>query len=248
MDYIYKIINTKTGKFYVGRTNNLEKRISRHFKELEKGKHHSIHLQRSYNKHGRAAFIVESNPSTNAQMEEQEYLDTLLLTDGSILYNVSGASTGGDMIKNHPDKKAIIEKRRLTQIEQRAQMTEEERKQKFGNSGSANGRYVDGRSVSFCNVCNKKVTGGASHCIEHKEHYNRSCANNPFFGKSHSDETKKKLSEQRLGVPNVKCMVKYKINGVIYNSGKEAAEHFGVSRGTITHRTKSPNYPEYEYA
>lgn len=47
---IYRILNIKNKKCYVGSSNCLSKREKQHFKMLEKGEHHSLKLQRSWNK------------------------------------------------------------------------------------------------------------------------------------------------------------------------------------------------------
>ena len=55
--YIYKIINKENNKFYIGSSFNIEKRKNAHFNALRNGKHHSIYLQRAYNKYGEKAFV-----------------------------------------------------------------------------------------------------------------------------------------------------------------------------------------------
>ena len=47
---IYKIENKNTGKVYIGKSKDIYKRWKEHRAMLEKGIHHSVKLQRSYNK------------------------------------------------------------------------------------------------------------------------------------------------------------------------------------------------------
>jgi hypothetical protein len=47
---IYEILNTKNNKSYIGSSKNIDKRWKEHKKMLKDNKHHSIKLQRSYNK------------------------------------------------------------------------------------------------------------------------------------------------------------------------------------------------------
>ena len=56
---IYRILNTVTGKYYIGSANNFRKRYKKHINQLRNNKHHSIYLQRSFNKHGEDLFIFE---------------------------------------------------------------------------------------------------------------------------------------------------------------------------------------------
>lgn len=53
---IYKILNTSNNHCYVGSALNIESRWSQHKHRLNKGNHHSIHLQNSWNKYGAGVF------------------------------------------------------------------------------------------------------------------------------------------------------------------------------------------------
>ena len=46
---IYKLI--VNDKFYIGSAKNIGIRLSKHILDLERNKHHSIYLQRSWNKY-----------------------------------------------------------------------------------------------------------------------------------------------------------------------------------------------------
>lgn len=75
---IYKIKNIITNQIYIGSSINIRSRIRRHFKELKDGKHHSLKLQRSYDKYGKENFIVEylvTVPEEYRQKMEQWFLD-----------------------------------------------------------------------------------------------------------------------------------------------------------------------------
>jgi group I intron endonuclease len=54
---IYSIQNIVTGKHYVGCSTNCRRRWTYHKYQLKSGTHHSIKLQRSYDKHGLEAFV-----------------------------------------------------------------------------------------------------------------------------------------------------------------------------------------------
>jgi group I intron endonuclease len=56
---IYRIRNTVSGTFYIGSTINFAKRRWEHTRHLLRGIHTSVILQRSWNKHGRNAFVFE---------------------------------------------------------------------------------------------------------------------------------------------------------------------------------------------
>lgn len=54
---IYHITNKLNGKKYIGKTTNYPHRVETHLSDLRLGKHHSIKLQRAYNKYGEENFI-----------------------------------------------------------------------------------------------------------------------------------------------------------------------------------------------
>lgn len=56
---IYKILNTKNSKLYIGSSVNIDKREYKHFWMLEKNIHDNQYLQNSFNKDGKESFLFE---------------------------------------------------------------------------------------------------------------------------------------------------------------------------------------------
>jgi group I intron endonuclease len=54
---IYTITNIITDTVYYGQSGNIERRLKKHFYNLKVNKHANPHLQSSWNKHGKDAFI-----------------------------------------------------------------------------------------------------------------------------------------------------------------------------------------------
>lgn len=78
MGGIYQIRNIINNKIYIGSTKNFDQRKYRHFLHLRNGEHHSILLQRAYNKYGEINFVFEVLEECEDQeliKKEQEYLD-----------------------------------------------------------------------------------------------------------------------------------------------------------------------------
>lgn len=81
--HIYKIENLINSHIYVGSSFEVEARKTKHFYLLDKGNHHSIHLQRAYNKYGKENFKFEILEELNnvsieeVLLKEQFYLDSL---------------------------------------------------------------------------------------------------------------------------------------------------------------------------
>ena len=77
---IYRIYNIKNDKLYVGSAVNLHQRRHAHFSLLKHNKHHSIYLQRAYNKYGEDSFFFEAIEFCEKEIlieREQYYIDTL---------------------------------------------------------------------------------------------------------------------------------------------------------------------------
>lgn len=105
---VYKIVNIKTNKIYIGSSKNVYIRFYQHIKSLFKNKHHSIHLQRSWNKYGSNNFIfkiIEQIDIKNFRNEkeytnylrerEQYYIDSLQAYNPKYGYNINKKAQGG---------------------------------------------------------------------------------------------------------------------------------------------------------
>jgi group I intron endonuclease len=230
MGYIYKIINLETNKYYLGSTKEINKRTLKHFNELRKNKHHCIHLQRAFNKYGEDNFKLEIIlECENYKDKEQELLDSISFKE---LYNVSKSASGGDLISNHPNKVNIIKKA----IENLKNAPKPEPRH-----GNKNPNWRGGKT--FCE-CGNRIGSSAKICIDCQD---RSGDNNPFFNKTHSDETKNLLSELRKGKYNGNQEKIVIVNDVEFKSLSKCAKHYNVKPATILNRIKSKNFPEYRY-
>ncbi len=108
---VYKIINNVNNKIYIGSTGNkggFNKRFSQHLELLRKNKHHSIHLQRAWNKYGEKSFkfeIIEIIDNVLMILDrEQFYIDNYKSYDINLGYNIckiAGSSLG---IKKTPEQ------------------------------------------------------------------------------------------------------------------------------------------------
>ena len=68
---------------------------------------------------------------------------------------------------------------------------------------------------------------------------------NGFYGKKHSEVTKKLMSQQKIGIPNDLLGCKVSILGVEYPSIAEAARKLGHSRKLIRSRVNDPQYLDW---
>lgn len=121
---IYKITCTPTGKFYIGSANNIAYRKQQHFWQLRNNKHHSITLQRSFNKYKEENFrfeIIERCIEISLLEREQYYID--ILKPHFNICQVAGKTTGykrtqesieATSLKNKGRKRSEEQKERLS--------------------------------------------------------------------------------------------------------------------------------------
>jgi group I intron endonuclease len=105
---VYGIKNTVTGKFYVGSSGNVHNRWMEHRRKLRREKHHSVHLQNSWNKYGEAAFIfgiIEAVEGDELlQQTEQYHIDTWdTVNNGYNICSTAGSCKGRKGRKLSPE-------------------------------------------------------------------------------------------------------------------------------------------------
>ena len=106
-----------------------------------------------------------------------------------------------------------------------------------------NPNWKGGLTYVYCE-CGKRIGYGHTHCNKCRP---RTENNNPFFGKQHSEETKKILSEKRKGKKPTN-MTQVQIDDIVYESLAEASRQTGILSSTILWRLKSKNskYENYK--
>lgn len=209
---IYKITNKIDGKFYVGSSNNLEKRKREHFWSLRRNEHVNDYLQNAFNKYGEENFVFEVLEYVDNESDllkvEQYYLDLLKPYDRSIGYNLCEDARGGGLAgeKNPNYQKPMTE----------------EQKRKISES-------LKGHRHSFLtrmkiSKSRKGKYGGKNHPmygkpvpLERRKKQSevmrgRFCGEkNPFYGKKHTEETKAKMRKAKTGKIGEQCSNSIKI-------------------------------------
>lgn len=85
---VYRITCSMTGRVYIGSSLSIRKRFGEHKGALRNGKHHSLLLQRAWNKYGEAAFEFE--PLLYCSPDMRFFYEQLLI-DG---YGAANPRTG----------------------------------------------------------------------------------------------------------------------------------------------------------
>ena len=191
MQGIYKILNCKNGKFYIGSSINIEKRFKSHIKDLETGIHNNQHLQNAWNKYGRDNFkfiIIEEVVDKNALRErETYYLQITNCTNPEVGYNLLNNANIGLGVQASDEVRAKISK---------------------SCSGSKNGNYGRKHTDSELMKIRNNRWGEGYQCKSHNyyikktpEELEQSRRYMSEFMKNRpvSDATREKLRQSRLG-------------------------------------------------
>jgi group I intron endonuclease len=175
-----------------------------------------------------------------------------------LFVNTSLGAKGGDTLTRSPNREARIACMTKSIVDRMRLLTPEEKKKLFGLSGDKNGMF--GRTHSqearqAISNANKGVTrrSGFTLSNSHRQQISdyaktRVGEQNAFYGKSHSDATKKKIAEtkksQAILPPNTR---KVKIDEVVYESVTDAARKLSISPALVVYRLKGGKYPGYSY-
>lgn len=264
---IYKIINRIDNRYYLGSSKNIERRWIRHKYDLKRQKHNNIFLQRAYNKHGADSFYLDIIHICENEIKkiEQDYLNKL----DDLAYNLSKFASGGDMISYHPHRSKIVKKISRS-LKKRYKSILERQKLSASRSGQKNGMW----SKSHSDETKKKISMKSKEYFSKNSSYRKDKKfedifseetsnhlknvlsesakervgdKNPFFGKSHSNESKEKISKSRKGKYFGKQNLPIMIDDVLYVSLGEASKILDIPIATIRFRVLSKNFVNYRY-
>ncbi len=185
---VYQIRNLINNKRYIGSAVDIDKRWKRHRHELNKGIHHSIHLQRAWNKHSNCSFVFEilekcfrdALPRYEFRKpllaREQYYKDLYKSYDRKYGYDICKIA-GSTLGSTHSE-----ETRRKISESMKGACVSEETRRKIGKANA-----IVHRGMHHSEETKQKI-GAASKLRNSGE-------NNPWFGRHPSEETRRKMSE-----------------------------------------------------
>lgn len=122
---IYCIRNIIDNKVYIGSAINLQKRWNRHVSHLNHNKHHSIRLQKAFNKYGKSNFAFEvldyvSNPN-NLIKYEQLWLNQLKPEYN--ICKIAGSCLGTKQSKETKQKRSLTLKGHVVTLKTREKLS-----------------------------------------------------------------------------------------------------------------------------
>lgn len=172
---VYQIRNLVNGKVYIGSTKVFRRRASQHHTSLKTGRHRNKHLLGSWNKYGEQNFIFEvlipvHGNESQIREAEQKVLEKLF------------AEGAWNNCYNHKINTNIKHKNNCEQRRGKSYCDifgdkSEEIRQKQSSSQKA--RWTDEQRSKY----SEKFKGES----------------NPFFGRKHSEGSRKKISEFQVG-------------------------------------------------
>jgi group I intron endonuclease len=128
---IYRIQHIATGNQYIGSSVNVDRRLSDHRGYLRRGKHHSIYLQRAWNKYGEDSFIFEFlwavDPEKDALIFEEQMAFNHIRCDFNML-KVAGSNLGKKTSEETKLKLSIAGRGRIVSSEARAKLSASRKK------------------------------------------------------------------------------------------------------------------------
>lgn len=205
---IYKITNIKTGVSYIGSSININDRFNQHIRQLNSNSHYNDKLQKAWNKYDQSEFIfeiIEYVEIDHLLTKEQYYLDTLLFAN------------------ENNDKFSLL----AYNINRNSNNTlgfkfSEESKEKMSQ---AKLKYKKELFIPSEDEINKEI-----YYLKEFDSVKNKDIKNPFFGKKHKQESKKKMSDKKKGENNFfykkgpmlgkKCTDDHKKKISVANSGK----------------------------
>lgn len=239
---IYKIINLKNNKCYIGSAVNLKTRINKHRYELEKNTHNNKYLLRSFIKHGINNFQVEIlelfdiiNYKKLLKLEEYYIKLYNSLDEG---YNL--ILNNSEHFKNINKSKPHIEKNRKQQsisVMCFDRFTGEFVKE--FNSITEASQYFNTSSSNISRICKGKLNYIKDHTFCYTKDYDKNKNySKPFYWSKNKKKSKEHIqkmtinSQNRLGID----IYKYDINWNFikkYNSRSEAEKMNNLNRESL---------------
>ena len=174
---IYKITNTITGDYYIGSASNIQRRLYVHRWHLVNNSHHSVYLQRAWNKYGEQAF--EFKVLLLCNVERKLSIEQGLLDLFKPVYNIA-ICAAAPMQGLHFSEEA---KRKMSDAAK-------------GNTYSLGHRHTEETKRKLSEA--KKGKPGTS-LGKHFSDETRAKMSESQKGKKHTEETKQKMSNAQKG-------------------------------------------------
>lgn len=227
--YIYKTTNCINGKVYIGKS---EKPFD--------GKYYGsgVLLQKAIKKYGKHNFKIDvlEELVTIDELNDREKHWIEYYSDNS--YNLAEGGTGGWTTKHYTFEQKEAYSKLLSSIRiGRTHSEETIQKLKIMHAGK---NFGDSKKVSETLKKLWKDPNSVFNSPEYRKAKSLAATNRVW-----SDETKEKIRQSKLG-SNSPVAVKIEVDGIIYETRRDCAKHFGISEPAVTKRCKSKNFNNWK--
>ncbi len=224
---IYKITNTKDGKCYIGKSEDLAERLKNHIQSLTHNNNRNKHMQSAYNESGVGSFSIEIleelDEDDDINERERYYIELYKSYDRNYGYNLTHGGDGGNSYVDC-----------MTE-EEKEEHYKKHREIRMGDGNCIYGKhlYTDGvvqKYISDDEIEEYEAMGwhhGANDSFKEKCR-KRSIGNkNPFYGKHHSKETLEKIkrTKEERKVSNNGYLMYHKGNELRYIKPEEISKY-----------------------
>lgn len=273
--YIYKITCIPNGKVYIGQTNNKKRRLGEHKSELRGNRHHCQYMQNAFNKYGEDNFsfeIIEECKMEDADDRERHWIKLYKSNDKKHGFN---SESGG-----HKNKTLSDEHKMKISAKVKGDKNPMYGVSRTGKEAPFYGKHLSKEAKLILSKKAKERYATHSVYINSEEAIlKRSISNtgkkrsekfrermsaiasertgdkNPFYGKSHSEETKRKISIANSNNPNIGAHKRKQIIAINlstgekskFNSIKEATENIdGLKNRNMISGVLNGKYKQYK--
>lgn len=257
---VYILKSESTGMCYVGSTVNLTRRLIRHFSNLNTKTHHNVKFQELWDTRGDFDLHLTIECPTVEQAQQLELrLIQRFLAEGVCL-NIGLGTNGGDNLTLNPNRQEILLRKASAQRRMYAKLSKEEKSILWGRPGSDNPMFGKRHSEETREKISQHLKSlgmtpwnKGLPILEHVRAAVSESAKkrvgelNHFYGKSHSEETKEKIREAKLGKTTGQGF-KVLIDGVVYDSYYSASATLDIPIVTIRWRclSENPKFKNYQ--
>ena len=256
---VYKFINIKNNKVYIGSSENIRRRMFKHLNLLNSNKHHSRHFQNSWNKHGKDSFtfeVIEYCDIDDLLIREQYYLDTVIKAQDYInnennlflklSYNINpcasnrlGTTQSEESIQkskeNNPNRIEVV----------KIKFNGELLKEYFSISDAALDNNCSKTQISKCCKGTQQYCGDSFYCI--KEHYyNNINGIKDYFDSLHANVFVPKVWNKGKSIKTTTSLDKKALLYTIYgeyvgefSTNRLAAEYISCTYANLTKAKKA---------
>jgi len=190
MKGIYKITNNITSNKYIGSSNNIRTRWSKHKHSLNSNTHKNLHLQNAWNKYGSEKFefeVILLCEEDELFFYEQKILDTLDYTSD---YNISKDATapwrGKELSEEHKRKIKETQDSKLDLYPEEYVPTDLTRKYCPADEHGSRTIYIKNWQY-LCNRCHKVYGGNIADYPEWLQFAVRDIQREQYYDYSHNN-------------------------------------------------------------